>query len=63
MQTTISFRDTVVDVVVQEEEDAKATVAVAKRYKPLHLKEEALATSPLLAIHMALGDFLKTWLS
>lgn len=56
MQPVISFQDTMVNVAVQEQEDVEATVTVTKRYEPLHLKEEALALSPLLAIETTLRE-------
>lgn len=54
VQPTISFHDTVVNVDAQKQEDAEAAVAVARRYDPLHLKEEVLAPSSMSAIHPVL---------
>lgn len=45
-----------VDTVAWEQEDAAATVAVIKKYDPLHMPEKALAPSPLSATQTTLRE-------
>lgn len=50
MQPDISFNDTILEAVGQEQEDVETTVVVTKRYDPLPLRDEALDPSPSLAM-------------
>lgn len=62
-QLSLTFYDTVVDVVVRLQEDAEATMSVTKRHEPLHIREESLAPYPLSAMQNTIRELTQNMAS